>query len=189
MVKFSGIKKKAVFLDRDGVLNRSGMQDGKPHAPRCLEAFQLLPDAEPSLRYLHKAGFALIVVTNQPDVGNGYVTQDIVEAMHDYLKARMPLDAIKVCYHKQTADCACRKPKPALIFEASKELDIDLKQSFMVGDRWSDVVAGRSAGCFTIFINRGYDELLREPPDATVASLAEAVELILSTNRKSKETK
>lgn len=174
------MRKKAVFLDRDGVLNKSGMQEGKPHAPRCLEAFHLLPDAELSVQALHDAGFALVVVTNQPDVGNGFVPQNTVEAMHDYLRSCMPLDAIKVCYHKQTADCACRKPGVALFVEASNELDIDLSRSFMIGDRWSDIVAGRSAGCFTIFINRGYDEPLRELPDATVSSLAEAVNLILS---------
>jgi D-glycero-D-manno-heptose 1,7-bisphosphate phosphatase len=180
VVKMSERKKRAVFLDRDGVLNQSDLQDGKPHAPRCLAAFQLLPDARSSVQALHEAGLTLVVVTNQPDVGNGLVHKDIVEEMHDYLRSCMPLDAIKVCYHKQAADCACRKPEPALLFEASEEMDINLKESFMVGDRWSDIVAGRSAGCFTIFINRDYTEPLREIPDATVTSLADAAKLILS---------
>lgn len=178
--------RKAVFLDRDGVLNRSGLQDGKPHAPRSLDAFHLLPDAMPSVQALHDAGFALVVVTNQPDVGNGFVSRDAVEAMHDYLRSCMPLDAIKVCYHSQTHGCNCRKPEPALLFEASAELGIDLKESFMIGDRWSDVVAGRRAGCFTIFIDRSYAENLRERPNATVNSLAEATELILIKNAKNR---
>lgn len=172
--------RRAVFLDRDGVLNRTEVSSGKPYAPRDIESFQLLPEAIQATEALHRAGLLLIVVTNQPDVGNGLVSQSTVETMHDILNKSLPIDAIKVCFHSQTDNCSCRKPQPGMLIEASREWNIDLTKSFMVGDRWKDVAVGRSQGCYTIFIDRGYSEPLKELPNATVASLAEATELILA---------
>ena len=172
--------RSAVFLDRDGVLNKAEVRNGKPYAPRDVESFQLLPDVLSSIKSLHEAGLLLIVVTNQPDVGNGFVSQSIIEKMHNILFESLPIDAIKVCFHSQTDKCFCRKPRPGMLIEASKEWNIDLTKSFMVGDRWNDVATGRSQGCYTIFIDRGYSETLKELPDATVKSFAEATELIMS---------
>jgi D-glycero-D-manno-heptose 1,7-bisphosphate phosphatase len=175
-----GSGKRAVFLDRDGVLNQTEILDGKPYAPRDIASFELLPETIPAIRVLHKAGLILVVVTNQPDVGNGTISKMTVEAMHELLYKMLPIDLIKVCYHSQKDDCMCRKPRSGMLLEASRELDINLKKSFMVGDRWSDIVAGRSQGCYTIFIDRGYSESLKELPDTTVASLSEAADIILT---------
>ena len=172
--------RRAVFLDRDGVLNHAEVSNGKPYAPRDIESFQLFPEAIQATEILHRAGLLLIVVTNQPDVGNGLVSQSTVEAMHDILRKSLPIDAIKVCFHSQADNCLCRKPNPGMLLEASSEWGIDMTKSFMVGDRWNDVVVGLSQGCYTIFIDRGYSEPLKELPNATVASLAEATELILA---------
>jgi D-glycero-D-manno-heptose 1,7-bisphosphate phosphatase len=174
------LNRRAVFLDRDGVLNRTAVLKGKPYAPRDFKSFELLPDALPSSMMLHNAGLLIIVITNQPDVGNGLVSKSVVEEMHNYLRKTLPIDAIKVCYHGQSANCECRKPNTALMTEASKEMNFELAKSFMVGDRWSDIKAGRSLGCYTIFIDRGYKESLQDIPDATVSSLTEAVGIIMS---------
>jgi D-glycero-D-manno-heptose 1,7-bisphosphate phosphatase len=179
VISINKSKRKAVFLDRDGVLNRAEVQNGKPYAPRSIESFDILPEALPATEALHKAGLLLIVVTNQPDVGNGVASQHVIEEMHERLRKLLPIDDIKTCFHSQKDNCLCRKPQPGMLLDASKDWNIDLTKSFMVGDRWNDVVAGRSQGCFTIFIDRGYSESLKEEPDMTVSSLAEAARLIL----------
>ena len=173
--------KKAVFLDRDGVLNWTEVRDGKPYAPREFEAFRLLDDAVSSTTALKKAGFLLIVVTNQPDVGNGFVQRQTVEQMNDLLSEKLPVDEVKVCYHAQTEGCACRKPKPGMLLEAIEEYDIDPKASFMVGDRWGDVGAGKAAGVRTIFLERGYKERVNDSADFQCRDLAEATTYILDS--------
>ncbi|MCF3627993.1 HAD family hydrolase [Thalassospiraceae bacterium LMO-SO8] len=169
---------KAVFLDRDGVLSRSDVRGGKPYAPARLEDFEMLPDAPGALRNLKQDGYTLIVVTNQPDVGNGLVDRAVVERMNARLTGALPIDSVKVCYHGQAEGCACRKPKPGMLLDAADELGIDLAASFMVGDRWSDIDAGRAAGCRTVFIDRGYGERRPETQDFTAASMGEAADLI-----------
>ncbi len=169
----------AVFLDRDGVLNRALIRDGKPYSPATLDQFEILPGVAEALRALDEAGFLLIVATNQPDVGRGAQRREVVEAMHQRLRAELPLDDIKVCYEADGARCACSKPKPGMLLAAASERGIDLSRSYMVGDRWRDVGAGKAAGCFTIFIDRGYSELLGDAPDAVCANLTEAAAIIL----------
>jgi len=171
--------RRAVFLDRDGILVRTEVKDGKPYAPRTLADFSLLPDAAPSCLALKRAGFALIVVTNQPDVGNGLVERSVVEAMHAQFRAALPLDSIKTCYHAQHEGCGCRKPEPGLLLEAAAEFDLNLGASFMIGDRWLDIAAGRRAGCYAILVDRGYAESVTVPPDATVGTLEGAVQVVL----------
>lgn len=171
--------KRAVFLDRDGVINRSVLRNGRPFPPATLEEFELLPGAEGALRALRLAGLLVIVVTNQPDVASGIQRREIVEAMHDKLRSAGLCDDIKVCYHTDAHDCGCRKPKPGMLLEAASEWQIDLAASFMVGDRWRDVAAGKAAGCYTYFIDYQYGEARADNPDAVVESLAEAGKLIL----------
>lgn len=171
--------KRAVFLDRDGVLNANLERDGKPVAPTRLEDFRLLPGVEAALDRLKLAGFFLVVVTNQPDVATGRTRKDVVEAMHAILRRQLPLDDIKVCWHRDEDHCTCRKPLPGLINDAAAEHDIDKAQSFLVGDRWRDIEAGRAAGCTTIFIDYGYPQDGPLHPDAIAASLADAVDFIL----------
>jgi D-glycero-D-manno-heptose 1,7-bisphosphate phosphatase len=170
---------RAVFLDRDGVLTRSTTRDGRPFAPTSLEDFELLPGVREGIERLREAGFRLVVVTNQPDVGAGKLRREVVEQMHARLREWLPLDDIKVCYHTDAEGCACRKPKPGMLLDAARERGIDLSRSFMVGDRWRDVSAGKAAGCPTIFVDYGYAEALREEPDFVVTSFAGAASIIL----------
>ena len=173
--------RRAVFLDRDGVLNRAVVRDGKPYPPASLAEFEILPDAFEACRKLKAAGVLLIVATNQPDVGRGTLPRETVEAMHAFLCRQLPIDRVEVCFHpgKGQSDCDCRKPLPGLLLRAARELGIGLSGSWMVGDRWRDVDCGRAAGCRTIFIDRGYAEPLRQPPEFRVRSLLEAAEVIL----------
>lgn len=178
------MKRAAVFLDRDGVLNRAFVRAGRPFPPQNLDEFELLPGVEAAARRLKGEGFALVVATNQPDVAKGTQRREVVDAMHERLRRALPLDAIKVCWCVEGPACECYKPKPGLLLEAAREFDLDLARSVMVGDRWRDVGAGRRAGCFTIFIDRGYDEVLEEAPDAVCADLAEAASVIIARGRR-----
>jgi D-glycero-D-manno-heptose 1,7-bisphosphate phosphatase len=171
----------AIFLDRDGVINRALTRDGNPHPASSLAEFELLPGVEEACRKLKAAGFLLIVATNQPDVGRGTLKQEIVEAIHTHMCRALPIDRVEVCYHagQGASDCDCRKPRPGMLLRAAGKLGIDLARSFMVGDRWRDIDCGHAAGCTTILIDYGYAEGLRQPPHHRVKSLLEAVEWIL----------
>jgi D-glycero-D-manno-heptose 1,7-bisphosphate phosphatase len=171
--------KRAVFLDRDGVLARVILRNGRPSAPTVLEEFEIDREAVAVLPTLRAAGFLLIVVTNQPDVARGCVRREVVEAMHRLLQATLPLDDVKVCWEVDSPANMRYKPKPGLLLEAAREHGIDLGRSFMVGDRWRDVGAGRAAGCFTVLIDRAYAEPMTETPDAVCADLAGAAVIIL----------
>lgn len=172
--------RRAIFLDRDGVINRPLVREHRPFAPRSLDELELLPGVPEALLRLHNAGFRLVVVTNQPDVARGTLTREAVDRMHAHLAASLPIDDFRVCVHDDADQCHCRKPKTGMIDDAAREGGISLKSSYMVGDRWRDVEAGRRAGCTTIFVDYGYDERRPERPDATVKSLAEAADWILS---------
>ena len=174
------MRRAAVFLDRDGVLNRAAVRAGKPYAPRRLRDFRFLPGAAGAVRALHETGFLVVVVTNQPDVGNRRVAARVVEAMHARLRRRMPLDAVEVCAHREDDHCACRKPKPGLLVSAAQRLGIDLARSFLVGDRRKDILAGHAVGCYTVFIDRGYREPRPVEADAVVGSLPAAVRRIMT---------
>lgn len=173
--------RRAVFLDRDGVINRSLERGQKPFAPRNLAEFEILPEVPTACAKLKAAGFMLIVATNQPDVGRGTLKKEIVEEIHAHMIKQLPIDRVEVCYHpgQGLSDCDCRKPKPGMLVRAANELGIDLARSWMVGDRWRDVDCGHAAGCRTLFIDRGYAEELRQKPDFSAGNLAEAADIIL----------
>lgn len=173
--------RRAVFLDRDGVINRSIVVDGKPYPPRRLEEFEILPGVADALRDLRQSGYLLIVVTNQPDVADGLMTAEVLESIHRRMLAELPLDAVKVCLCGKNAGCECYKPKPGMLLEAAHEWHVDIAASYMVGDRWRDVGAGRAAGCTTYFIDLGYAEPLQGQPDFIVADLPAAVAHILAS--------
>ena len=166
--------RRAVFLDRDGVINASLVRDGKPYPPAGLEEFRILPGVAEAIRSLHEAGFVVVVVTNQPDVPTGIQTREVVEAIHSSLVNELLIDEFRVCYHTDADNCACRKPKAGMLLEAAHDLGIDLTQSFMVGDRWRDIEAGKAADCYTFFIDYGYEERKPSLPDVVVTSLKEA---------------
>ena len=170
---------RALFLDRDGVIIRAMVRDGKPYPPSSLAELEILPDVPSALQRAKAHGFLIIVVTNQPDVGRGRQSQAVVESMHEHLRSQMPIDDILVCYHDDADECLCRKPKPGLLQAAAAKHNIELAASVMVGDRWRDIDAGAAGGCQTILVDYNYRE--RGPsatPDFRVSSLAQAVDLL-----------
>lgn len=177
------LKRRAVFLDRDGVLNRPVVRERRPYAPSSLADFELYDDAAQGCVALKAENFLLIVVTNQPDVGRGDLQPAIVQAMHRKLLADLPaIDRIEVCFHagtRQGQPCDCRKPKPGMILRAARALSIDLAASYLIGDRWRDIDCARAAGCRAIFIERGYNEALREKPDIVVSGFGKAADAVL----------
>ena len=176
--------RKAVFLDRDGVLTIPEFRDGRSYAPRNLDRFSVYPDAPQAVADLRRHGFLTIVVTNQPDVGNGLTRPEVLDAMHTRLRSLVPVDSIEQCTHAQEDDCDCRKPRPGMFLRAAQKLGIDLSASYMIGDRKSDVDAARGIGCRCVFIDLGYSA--EAPPgrvDAAVHGIQEAVRWILEQER------
>ena len=171
---------RAVFLDRDGVINRPVVRNGKPFPPVTVEEFELLPGVAEACERLRAAGYLLVLATNQPDVGRGTLARELVEAMHGKMLTLVPMDRVEVCYDPgQGVPSEFRKPAPGMLLRTAAELGIDLAQSWMVGDRWRDIDCGSRAGCRTVFIDWGYDEPLRTQPDFRVANLTEAAAIIL----------
>lgn len=173
------MSRSAIFLDRDGVLIRTSVRDGVPHPPASLDEMEILPGVPEALRRLSEAGYALIVVSNQPDVARGTQSRAVVEQINDALRRALPLEAVYVCYHDNADRCACRKPAPGLLLQAAADHNIDLLSSFMVGDRWSDIVAGERARCRTLLICRSYSQPERCMAGSVVADLLEGSERIL----------
>jgi D-glycero-D-manno-heptose 1,7-bisphosphate phosphatase len=174
------VKRCAVFLDRDGVVNRALIRDGKPYPPANLAELEVLPGVEDALTRLKASGFFLVVVSNQPDVARGAVDRNVVDAINERLMELLPIDEMRVCYHDDRDFCSCRKPLPGMLVDAASAHDLDLAGSYMIGDRWRDVEAGRSAGCKTMFIDYGYLEKQPVHFDFRVTSLAQAVDIILA---------
>lgn len=181
-------KQRAIFLDRDGVINLTIIKDGKPYPPKNRESMMIADEVLPALHRLKHAGFLLIVVTNQPDVARGTTEKTIIEDMHDFLRKQLPLDDILVCYHDDSDNCSCRKPKPGLLLQATENYNIDLRQSYMIGDRWRDIDAGQAAGCISIFLKYGYIEKQPDNPDHTASSLTQATDWIINNENEVKKT-
>lgn len=176
--------RRAVFLDRDGVLNRPVVRRGRPYPPASLRELEICREAPAALTALKREGFLLYVVTNQPDVARGIQQRSMVEAMHTALRKALPLEGFYVCYHDDADACECRKPKPGLLLTAAGEHGISLPASYVVGDRWRDVEAGQRAGCRNAWIERGYAERgPSAPPDFTAKSLREVTDWILQESR------
>lgn len=170
---------RAVFLDRDGVLNEALVRDGRPYPPRSVRELRIIDTAASSLERLQSAGFLRIVVTNQPDVARGILPRRDVDAINDELARCLPLDAFYTCYHNDDDGCDCRKPLPGLLLQAAREHGINLTDSFMIGDRWRDVAAAAAAGVRPIFIDYQYAEKRPLETHEAVGSLEAAVALIL----------
>jgi D-glycero-D-manno-heptose 1,7-bisphosphate phosphatase len=173
---------RAIFLDRDGVINRPLLRAGKPYPPSSLAEFEILPGVSEACQALKVLGFLLVIATNQPDVGRGILARDSVEAIHRWLLQQLPIDRVMTCYHGGAArgdPCHCRKPQPGMLFQAAEALKIDLANSFMIGDRWRDVDCGFNAGCKTVFIDWGYEEKLKREPDFRARDLLGAAQLIV----------
>jgi D-glycero-D-manno-heptose 1,7-bisphosphate phosphatase len=176
---------RAVFLDRDGVLNEAIVRDGRPYAPAATDQLKLVPDALDALGALKAAGFLLIVVTNQPEVARGTQSRHAVEEINSAMARELPLDDFYTCWHDDPDSCNCRKPKPGLLTAAAATWGIDLGRSFLVGDRWRDIDAGAAAGCRTVLIEHHYQE--RAPdhePDHRSSTLTDAAAWIIEVASK-----
>jgi histidinol-phosphate phosphatase family protein len=179
--EYLGSPRRAIFLDRDGILNQPLIRNQRPYAPSDLGELKILPGAETALRRLKQAGFVLIVVTNQPEVARGGTSRAAVEEIHAALGAALPVDDFYACFHDGVDNCACRKPKPGMLLEAAARRNIRMSESFLVGDRWRDIDAGAAAGCQTVLVDYRYNE--RGPdhaPDYRAQSLQQAVDWILN---------
>ena len=175
------VLRQAVFLDRDGVLNEAVRSDGIPVPPPTVDEFCLINGVVDAVDRLRAAGFFMVVVTNQPDVARGKQTIAVVEAMHDKLRSKLMIDDIITCFHDDVDACECRKPKPGMLTDAIRRHSIDPSRSFMVGDRWRDVTAGRLAGCTTILVGPDWETPMPDAPDLRARDLGEAAEKIISS--------
>ena len=181
MTSATPTRRRAVFLDRDGVLNQPVVVDGHPFPPDSVEDLVLEPGVEEACEELRRAGLLLILVTNQPDIARGTRDRATVDAINDELRRRLRLADVLVCPHDDADGCACRKPRPGLILAAADRWHVDLARSVMVGDRWRDIEAGRGAGCRTVLLERPYAERPATGADLVVDSLHEAVSWIASS--------
>ena len=170
------MKRRAVFLDRDGVLIRNHVRNGKPYAVTDGEPIDIIAGAKEACGELARAGYLLIMVTNQPDVATGRTSRRFVEETNSALARALGLDDVQVCFHDDTAHCDCRKPKPGMILAAAAKFDLDLGKSVMIGDRWRDIEAGQRAGCRTVLIDYGYDDRQPPPSDHVTGSLQAAAQ-------------
>lgn len=168
---------RAIFLDRDGVINEPIVRNGKPYAPRKFVDFVLLPDVELAINEMVSMGFLVFVVTNQPDIGNGLVDPLEIEKMHQ-LVGDLKINQIYMCPHSQIEYCSCRKPKPGMIWRARDEHNIVLQSSYLVGDRKTDMEAAMNAGCLSVFVDRGYTESIDVEANYTCKSLMESLNFI-----------
>ena len=173
----------AAFLDRDGVLNRLVVAEERARSPRTLKEFELLPDVARAVETLHRADLLVVVVTNQPDVARGLLSAAELERMHEWLRRVVAVDAIYVCPHDDRDECLCRKPRPGLLLAASQEWGIPLAGSYLVGDSWKDMEAGRRAGCRTILLGAARSPEKTLGIDLVARDLARATELITRVQR------
>ena len=174
---------KAIFLDRDGVISKTFLINGKSFAPRKFKDFKIFSSSVKSIKRLKLAGYMVFVVTNQPDVGKKLISKNTLQKMHNKIIKEIKVDKIYSCIHTQNTGCYCRKPKPGMILKAAKKYNIDLKQSFMIGDRASDIKAGLKAKCRSIFLDKKYKEQKPKTQEATFSNLTEATKYILKENK------
>ena len=161
-------KRNAVFLDRDGVLNKAIVKQGRPYSPRDLNELVIMYEILPKLKLLKERGYLLVMFTNQPDVARGLVAKEHVDEINTKVANELAIDKIYCCFHDDGDRCSCRKPKPGMLWAAAKDLLVDLPSSFVIGDRAKDVGAGEAAGCRTLFVDYGYDE--PPPPNSWFVS-------------------
>ena len=175
----SQVEARAVFLDRDGVLNKLVERDGQTGSPRTLAEFALVQNAPADVARLRAAGFHVFVVTNQPDVRRGRMQRSEMDSMLACVREALDVQDVRACTHDDADNCACRKPKDGMLRDLAQQWRVDLTRSFMVGDTWRDMQAGKSAQCTTILV--GSESI--DNADMRAASLSEAVDLILGGGR------
>ena len=174
---------RAIFLDRDGVLIRTDIRKGRPYAIRKLADLEYLPGAREAVQRARELGFLTIVVTNQPDVARGLADKAEVDAMHAQIIETLGVDDVQACFEVEGPDSRRYKPRPGMLLDAAEQFGIDLEKSYLIGDRWRDIDAGQAAGCFSVFIDCGYSEELRQPPDAIVPDITAAMDLVVAREK------
>jgi D-glycero-D-manno-heptose 1,7-bisphosphate phosphatase len=168
---------KAVFLDRDGIVNRALIINKKPYPPLSVSDTFPIKEISELIKSWHDKGYLVIVITNQPDVANHLVEKSEVDKINRYLKSLVGFDDIFVCYHSEKDNCDCRKPKVGLFKQAKEKYNIAFSKSWMIGDRKKDIDAGKKIGCQTIFVDYDYDEKKPKNFDYTVESVKEIFEI------------
>lgn len=173
--------RSAVFLDRDGVLNKAILSEkGLPLPPRVPSEFEIQAGVPQACSMLRKAGLVLICVTNQPDIARGTADLDFVRWVNAQVKQACDLEDVFVCPHDDSDHCDCRKPKPGLIFQGARTFNVDLAKSFMIGDRYRDIEAGKAAGLRTALIDYGYPERApQQAPDFVASSFLDAANWVM----------
>ena len=154
----SKVKNKAIFLDRDGVLNKSIIVNNLPFPPSNINEMEILPGVYEGIQLLKHSGFKLIVITNQPDVARGITDIEVVNELNNFILHELKIDEIKCCFHDDSDNCQCRKPKPGMILDAANEWNIDLSISYLIGDRWRDIETAKNTKLTTILIDYEYNE-------------------------------
>ncbi len=189
----SNAKRRGLFLDRDGVLNALvRTENGSARPPWNLGEFHMFPEAVAVLSEPGLEEWVQVVVTNQPDIPRGDLTPENLEKINAQLLRMIPtIEEVFVCQHDNHDNCTCRKPLPGLLISAAMDLGIDLPESFMIGDRWVDIAAGKNAGATTILIKSAYSWLPSSAgkppedlePDFTIDSIGELPSIIRSRSR------
>jgi D-glycero-D-manno-heptose 1,7-bisphosphate phosphatase len=180
---------RAVFLDRDGVLNAIRYEGETPASPRTSDEFHVLPFAGAAVQVLRALGFVVVVITNQPDLARGKLNWTDLDAMHRKLFDEVEIDRIEVCPHSGHEGCDCRKPRPGMINRAADDVGIDLASSWTIGDRWVDIAAGKAAGTRTLLVEYAHSWSANSSgvphaslrPNGVVADLNEAA-ITIATN-------
>lgn len=175
----SKIGHKAVFLDRDGVVNKAIVIAGMPYPPKSIDELQILPGVRDGIAQLMQNHFKVFIVTNQPDVARGTVLLQNVQVINTFLAKELSIEKVYCCFHDGIENCSCRKPKPGMIFEAAEEWGLDLSNSFLIGDRWRDIEAAHNAGLTSILIDYDYNEK-KVKPNYTCTDFKSAVDFILN---------
>ena len=173
------MKERAVFLDRDGVINKVILCNGKPHSPRKLNEFVFNDGIKEAIFRLKQVGYKIFVLSNQPDIARGNMTQGVLDLMTQKIRWELPVDDVYICPHDDDHNCSCRKPKPGMLLDAAVKWKIDLPSSFVVGDTWKDMEAGSAAGCKSILLDAPYNQDVHS--HSRVKSLQEAADIIIKT--------
>ena len=170
----SKMGRKIAFLDRDGVIIKELNVDGSPRSVRNISDIVILEGVHEAISLLKSLEFVPVIVTNQPDVSRGFASEDLIESINEFVCKKVDIEHAYSCFHDNSDSCLCRKPKNGLLMAASKELSLSLKDSILIGDRWSDIEAGYSVGARCYFVTSGNNAIEPTQPHIRVSSLLEA---------------
>jgi D-glycero-D-manno-heptose 1,7-bisphosphate phosphatase len=174
------LKNKAIFFDRDGVINIPIIKKDKPYPPKEFKDLVLYKQVSKSVLKIRKHGFKVIVITNQPDYQRGLIKKKEILRINNYIKKKFKLDKLYVCYDSDDKSFF-KKPNPGMILRAKKEFNLDLKNSFVIGDTIRDVIAGKKTGCKTFLIKKKYNLSYKNIANYYVVDLYSAINKIIKT--------